>query len=376
MDQEKNCLYLHLGTPKTGTTALQAYLTANKETLKEQGFIYPEDRLVYREQIRSSDAVASSEKMEYVNGSWIVAALKETIRKKSSLPLEYPTLSDLPEGLFGTEPLMASGIWRENLALTDALLEKGNVIYSNEWLWKYFRFFLKPLYAHYGDRLHIVIYLRRQDCLVESLWNEAVSSSSHFTLPFEGFVNYLCHSARGRDEISYRKSLDYISQFIDSDHLIVRIYKKPGENGQKFDIGKDLMAALGIDAAKMKPAVSKNERIRGQAVEYVRVLNELLLKMGAKDCFSDSKREKMIGLLHKMESSRQEDHYFTPEGRAKLLKSVEEDLAYVSKVYLHGETLSDEGVTADTLPTIRRMTDSELESMKYMLITMLSLFGS
>lgn len=35
-------LYLHIGTPKTGTTAIQNFLPLNKSLLNEQGFCYPD----------------------------------------------------------------------------------------------------------------------------------------------------------------------------------------------------------------------------------------------------------------------------------------------------------------------------------------------
>ena len=35
-------LYLHIGTPKTGTTALQNFLPANEEVLEQHGICYPD----------------------------------------------------------------------------------------------------------------------------------------------------------------------------------------------------------------------------------------------------------------------------------------------------------------------------------------------
>ena len=33
--------YLHIGTPKTGTTSLQRFLSANSRLLEESGFLFP-----------------------------------------------------------------------------------------------------------------------------------------------------------------------------------------------------------------------------------------------------------------------------------------------------------------------------------------------
>ncbi|HHY1340405.1 TPA: hypothetical protein ACV09T_001846, partial [Campylobacter jejuni] len=33
--------YIHIGTPKTGTTSIQKFLTLNREILKQNGYYYP-----------------------------------------------------------------------------------------------------------------------------------------------------------------------------------------------------------------------------------------------------------------------------------------------------------------------------------------------
>lgn len=38
----ENTLLLHIGTPKTGTTALQKFLSENSEELKKQGWDFPD----------------------------------------------------------------------------------------------------------------------------------------------------------------------------------------------------------------------------------------------------------------------------------------------------------------------------------------------
>ena len=34
-------LYIHIGTPKTGSSAIQAFLSQNREVLTQKGFCYP-----------------------------------------------------------------------------------------------------------------------------------------------------------------------------------------------------------------------------------------------------------------------------------------------------------------------------------------------
>ena len=51
---EKNKLIIHIGTPKTGTTAIQQFLSENELLLNEVGFSYP---------------TIQKAKFKYINGS-------------------------------------------------------------------------------------------------------------------------------------------------------------------------------------------------------------------------------------------------------------------------------------------------------------------
>ena len=44
----QSTLYIHIGTPKTGTTALQGFLAKNRKTLQEHGAVFPDFGLVYK----------------------------------------------------------------------------------------------------------------------------------------------------------------------------------------------------------------------------------------------------------------------------------------------------------------------------------------
>ena len=47
-DMAQSTLYIHIGTPKTGTTALQGFLAKNRKTLQEHGAVFPDFGLVYK----------------------------------------------------------------------------------------------------------------------------------------------------------------------------------------------------------------------------------------------------------------------------------------------------------------------------------------
>ena len=41
-------IFLHIGMPKTGTSALQKFLAANRRLLEKKGFVFPDFGYVYR----------------------------------------------------------------------------------------------------------------------------------------------------------------------------------------------------------------------------------------------------------------------------------------------------------------------------------------
>ena len=60
------------------------------------------------------------------------------------------------------------------IAYIKAKLERNNIIISSENLWTFSYSFLERLKNEFADRVEAIVYLRRQDSYVESMWNEVV----------------------------------------------------------------------------------------------------------------------------------------------------------------------------------------------------------
>ena len=46
-------VYIHVGTPKTGTSAIQVFFTKNRKLLKEKGVCYPNLGFDFPDQLQS-----------------------------------------------------------------------------------------------------------------------------------------------------------------------------------------------------------------------------------------------------------------------------------------------------------------------------------
>jgi hypothetical protein len=156
-------LYLHIGMPKTGTTAIQHFLTGNRAKLAAQGVLYPAGGTVRA-------------------GHHILGA---AVFPRRAAPLE-----GVPREVALERAMTAI------LSEIDAARPR-TVILSTEFLWgnlpaaKIGRL-LGPLK---GLRIHVVPYLRRQDLFAQSLYMQAVKGGH--ARPFAAWLDGAEESAKG-----------------------------------------------------------------------------------------------------------------------------------------------------------------------------------
>lgn len=156
-------LFVHIGMPKTGTTAIQHFLTGNRSKLAEQGVLYPVGGTV-----RAA---------HHVLGAAVFprrAAPLEGVPR--DVALEQATAAILHE-IEATKP--------------------KRVVLSTEYLWGH----LPPakiarlLAPFRGMTIHIVPYLRRQDLFAQSLYMQAVKGGYGRT--FREWLSGAEESAKG-----------------------------------------------------------------------------------------------------------------------------------------------------------------------------------
>lgn len=231
-------LYIHIGQPKTGTSALQAFLAINREILRDKGLYYPmlESELAIREKNSALGGNA-------IHGLRIFGCPAADI---GSMQIKY---IERIRKLFDQD---------------------DRILLSDEGLWEDSPVIFENMKALLGDELSIdikiIVYLRRQDERIESEWNQIVQT--------QAYTGTCIEFAENKDIWDYYLKLHAIEKAVGKENMIIKLYES--ENFSAEDsIFKDFLSIFEIkdmEAFKMleyqvNPPLSRN------MVEMKRILN-------------------------------------------------------------------------------------------------------
>lgn len=245
-------VYLHIGLPKTGTTALQRFLYNNTDVLERHGVSYPDFGLRYKNN--------SSYLSFHKNVRFLIAPNTSSGTRDFSRPAdEYaPTLDKIAELGKSYEKIIISdeGIWKIS----------GN----RENFWSDLKSDLKSR----GLELKVIVYLRRQDSFVQSLYAQRVKETKQ---PFT-FEEYLASEAAVWP-LDFKKRLDHISGIVGKDAMLVRIYEKGQYQGREEEptLFSDFLDIFGLalsDGFQVEQE-QLNSSFDGTYLELKRLLNIL-----------------------------------------------------------------------------------------------------
>ena len=182
----QSTLYIHIGTPKTGTTALQGFLAKNRKTLQEHGAVFPDFGLVYK-------GVAKNR-----NAHFLVAT-KDPFRAKEM------------------------GVCMKILKQQAALYPK--ILISDESIWTFYGhpdvetapFWkkLKEMLDGMDLDLKVIVYLRRQDQYAFSYYAQKIKEAEEIRC----FRDYMLVDGPARARLDYEKELGLIASAIGKENL-------------------------------------------------------------------------------------------------------------------------------------------------------------
>lgn len=195
-------LYLHIGTPKTGTTSIQHFCYDNMDKLSEKGYYYPILPFTYEN------------KGKYRNGLFLEAIYYD---KEGNRQIEQE---------------------KENFNLGLKTIEEyfntyDNILLSDEGIWTacFNRKRGKPLlYELYknsktvGYQIKIIVYLRRQDDFLVSWYNQLIKhniTNKNILSWNEYFQNYNKYV-----QLDYLKCLKKLKNIFGMENIIVRRFDK------------------------------------------------------------------------------------------------------------------------------------------------------
>lgn len=242
-------LYIHIGTPKTGTTSIQNFCGLNREKLREQGVLYP--IMNYHYERKSVNR----------NGYFLHGVIKENGTRNK----------EKEKQVFDSELQYIVDCFKEN----DTILLSDESIWwatstRRKGLWKD----LKKHSEQHNYQIKVIVYLRRQDQFMMSRYNQRLKTD--FVASTQNFDEYFADmNGRFKCVMDYRDRIDNIAKSISKENVIVKRFDRNYfYNG---DLNQDFLNILGVkvDDSFQQLKETANTGISVQSGEIKRVLNRL-----------------------------------------------------------------------------------------------------
>lgn len=303
-------LYLHIGTPKTGTSALQYFCAGNRKILEEKGVYYPDPGFRFPDIGKHRNAHFLSYK-EYINK-------KEKLRDREA-----------------EEKIKEEGIQK----LEEAFQTHDTILLSDEHIWNEKEMTAETLpalqqrFEEQGVQIKIIVYLRRQDQVIQSFWAQKVKESSTIT-----FDSYMKKEKYNHFRLDYAVRIQEFAEIVGIDNMVIRCYEKQQYLGEQKTIMSDFLHIFGLEITEEYKNSEKvyNISLEGAYLEIKRLFNSL-------PQFKQQKNY-MIDLLKEQQTFDYQNHtlerkkmYFTPEAEKEFMQKFEEENLTVAKKYLNRE---------------------------------------
>jgi len=288
--------FVHIGAPKTGSTAIQRFLYESRDRLSAQGVLYPDVSL-----------------RGY--GHHDLAFLLGGGYPGWATPQDRP-LAELGE------------------ALRDAVRAGGaeTVLLSSENFYLYpapsaLRGLLQSAGLSPTDSISIICYLRRQDEAHVSWYNQTVKAQGNH-------ADFSTSMTRDHALWDYAERLKPWQAEFGTQAIMLRDYGTTSPD----DVRTDFLTAIGLSQASFElPPIRPNGRINRDLLDFQRLINRLPLRVAQKRRF----HKQLIALTEAAGDSGLFDDtpFLSPSGQAALLESYSGSNRQVARTYLNREEL-------------------------------------
>ena len=241
-------IYLHIGTAKTGSSALQAFFYKNAKLLEDNGIYYP---------------------LEY-----------------GGIPFNNFLLSG---GNLGPLILEKDNHDDELVEIISSLLDKYKVILlSSEYLWDHFDYRMEIFngLSKLNCTVEIIVYLRPQVDYIESMYRESVENLYSTYVELDDFFEAINSNRSVQSEqedsvqriingVKYYQRISKLCDIFGKKHIHVKIYERSQMKHQ--DIYEDFLDVLGIqiDNSYIYPEGTINPTLDCSLVDIRRYINSL-----------------------------------------------------------------------------------------------------
>ena len=314
----KQKLFLHIGTPKTGTTAIQAFCYRNKEMLEKYGYYYPTP--FERETMKSGKYAQSGNVGD-------IAAFGDNADE------------------IAKQLLLLIGTNNKTILSSEEFVH-----YRHEDLGKIIKALLE---ANVSLEIMIIVYLRNQADYFESLYKEIVQEYNLTATPDEAFdylmaKKYLLPSDRcvSLDRLigscNYWKWISEIGRYLDKKNIIIRNYDNLMKSN--IDIIDDFFSCCGLDLGTdfEREKIFANPSMGLELLEAKRIINGWNLygyDERIRDYFMQELRPMIIN-----DESKKNYSIFANDQRVKIWNKYKDGNRELSEVFLGGEAIFDKPI--------------------------------
>lgn len=241
-------IYLHIGTPKTGTTAIQNFCNDNQNILNRNGYCYPEFPYQYTNVGRLRNAHFLFGRI--FNQDKTRNYLREEEIFREGFEQIYKTFESYNNIILSDEGLWNCGFREDNNAWEKIKkeLDKGQF------------------------EIKVIVYLRLQDAFLYSWWNQRIKEGlrRESQLTWERMTEELPVV-----QLDYYDMLERISAYIGRDNIIVRRFEKDRFAGGT--LYTDFVDAVGLEYTKEYRVINerRNISLTQNNNEIKRILNTL-----------------------------------------------------------------------------------------------------
>jgi hypothetical protein len=232
-----SCCYVHIGIPRTGSTAIEKFLYENRQILLDRGILYPEVNL---------RGYGHHDLAYLLSGGYPEWAIPQP-RNLDDLAADLCHASAAHSG----DILISS----ENFYLFPAIVRLQELLTETG--------------ASSGRRVVIIVYVRRQDEAQESWYSQTVKAQGE-TCEIDESID------RWRYLWDYRARLAEWAAAFGAANLVVRPYETTQFRGGSLIT--DFLACIGVDPTGMDlPTEKENARLNTDLLEFQRLVNRLPL---------------------------------------------------------------------------------------------------
>ncbi len=263
-------LFLHIGTEKTGTTSVQKFFKANRELLARNGIVYP----------------AAPGNQNHTG----LAACAQDAEKRGPLRKSLGIKNEADVHRFRAEMLAELAAELSERPFRTAFMSgehcSSRLLDDSEVAW------LKAELGKFFDRMHIVVYIRRQDDYLLSTYSTAIKSGATYPLRFPP-------DRAIQQRYDHWEMLQRWARVFGRDKIICRKFERA--TLKSGDIVDDVLDIVGVDSgAGFERPDDVNEALDAETLEFLRLFNKFVPRFEGRDL--NPLRDNVVPLLSKVSS--------------------------------------------------------------------------